>query len=272
MTATGSTVDLGLAGKAALVVGTGGGIGGATVAALAGAGASIACLDIHDSAAAAAADVAAAAGARSIALTADATQADQVAEAVEATIAAFGSIDIVVTVVGHAITGSRVGDTAEEAWKSTVDICLNPAYHAVHAAVGHMMTKGQGGAFVFISSIGGVTGLPGQAPYSAAKAGLMSLVKTLALEYGMESIRFNTVAPGIIATPEMATVTTPEQRAERGRTVPMRRMGDPEDVAKVVLFLASDLAGYVTGQTVVVDGGVTSKYQVPVFWASWETD
>lgn len=268
-----STIDLGLAGKAALVIGTGEGMGQATVAALAEAGADVACFDLDGDAAAAAAKLVERAGGRSLGLSGDATKREDVERAVSATRDALGGIDVVVGVVGD---GSKVGvrlhDTDDEAWDRIVDVCLKPAVNVVRAAVGPMIEQGRGGSFVFISSIGGLSGLPGQAPYSAAKAGLMTLVKTLALEYGMENVRFNAVAPGIIATPEIERISTPEHRAEQGKLVPLRRMGQPRDVGKAILFLASDLGGYVTGQTLAVDGGVTAKYQLPAFWADWEQD
>jgi 3-oxoacyl-[acyl-carrier protein] reductase len=264
---------LALDGRAALVIGTGAGMGQATVAALAGAGAGVACLDIDPAAATAAAAIAERSGRRSVSLAGDATRAGDVASAVAETRRALGSIDIVVGVVGDgAKRGARLLDSDEAAWDRIVEISLKPAVNAARAAVGPMMEQGRGGAFVFISSIGGLSGLPGQAPYSAAKAGLMSLVRTLALEYGMEGIRFNAVAPGIIHTPEIDRISTPEHRALQERLVPLRRMGSPDDVARAILFLASDLGGYVTGQTLCVDGGVTAKYQLPAFWADWERD
>lgn len=273
MSDPGSGLDLGLHDKVALVIGTGGGMGQATVAALAGAGADVACFDLDPGAAAAAAQVAGAAGVRSLGLTGDATRREDVVRAVAETRSGLGSIDVVVGVVGDgAKRGVRLLDTDDGAWDRIVDMCLRSAVHAVQAAVGPMIEQGGGGSFVFISSIGGLSGLPGQAPYSAAKAGLMSLVRTLALEYGMEGIRFNTVAPGIISTPEIARISTPEHRAAQERLVPLRRMGRPEDVGKAILFLASDLGSYVTGQTLAVDGGVTAKYQLPAFWADWERD
>lgn len=259
--------DLGLAGKVALVVGTGSGMGGATVAALAGAGADVACFDLDAAAATAAAKVA---GGRSLSLTGDATDLAHLERAVAETKRALGSIDIVVSVVGNGTAGARLLDTDDASWNRVFDLCLKTAANAVKAAVGPMTEQGRGGSFAFISSIGGLSGLPGQAPYAAAKAGLNSLVKTLALEYGMEGIRFNAVAPGIISTPEIDRISTPEHLAEQERLVPLRRMGRPEDVAKAILFLVSDLAGYVSGQTLAVDGAVTAKYQLPAFWAEWE--
>jgi NAD(P)-dependent dehydrogenase (short-subunit alcohol dehydrogenase family) len=270
---TGGSVDLGIAGKVALVVGTGDGMGQATVTALAGAGADVACFDLDAAAAADAAALVEGLGGRGLSLTGDATSRDDVAGAVAETTSTLGSIDIVVGVVGDgAKRGVRLHDTDEATWDRIVDTCLKPAVNVVSATVGPMMAQRTGGAFVFISSIGGLSGLPGQAPYSAAKAGLMTLIKTLALEYGMEGIRFNAVAPGIIHTPEIERISTPEALDLQRKLVPLRRMGGPDDVAKAILFLASDFSSYVSGQTLAIDGGVTAKYQLPAFWADWEQD
>lgn len=273
MSEQGSALDFGLDGKSALVIGTGDGMGQATVTALAQAGADVACFDLDAEAAKAAAEIAAGLGRRSLSLSGDATSAEDVERAVTETREGLGGIDVVVGVVGDGSKkGVRLLDTDEATWDRIVEVCLKPAVHAARAAVGPMIEQGRGGSFVFISSIGGLSGLPGQAPYSAAKSGLMSLVKTLALEYGMEGIRFNAVAPGIIFTPEIARISTPEHRAAQEKLVPLRRMGLPQDVGKAILFLASDLGGYVSGQTLAVDGAVTAKYQLPAFWADWEQD
>jgi NAD(P)-dependent dehydrogenase (short-subunit alcohol dehydrogenase family) len=268
----GVTVDLGLVDKVALVVGTGPGMGQATVAALAGAGAHVSCFDLDESAASTAAKVVDGAGRKSLSLQGDALKREDVKRAVDETKRTFGSIDVVVSVVGDGSKGDRLLETDDAVWNRVFDMCLRPGVHVVQSAVPHMIEQGRGGAFAFISSIGGISGLPGQAPYSAAKAGLMSLVKTLALEYGMERIRFNAVAPGIILTPEIERISTAEHRAAQEKLVPFRRMGRPDDVAKAILFMVSDLASYVTGQTLSVDGGVTAKYQLPAFWAEWEQD
>lgn len=272
MSEQGVSIDLGLAGKSVLVVGTGGGMGQATVAALAAAGARVACLDIDADAAAEAVRIAEGAGAEALARTGDATDPDQVAAAVAATREAFGGIDVLVNVVGDGGVGHRLLDTDQAAWDRVFAMCLSTAVNAVKAAAPAMIEGGRGGSFVFISSIGGLSGLPGQSHYSAAKSALMTLVKTLALEYGMEGIRFNAVAPGFIYTPEIDRISTAEHRAEQERLIPLRRAGRPEDVARAILFLASDLASYVSGQTLVVDGAVTAKYQLPAFWATWEDE
>jgi 3-oxoacyl-[acyl-carrier protein] reductase len=270
MTEHAYTVDLGLAGKSALVIGTGSGMGQATVTALAGAGAHVACFDISQDAASEASRLVEAAGRTSLSLSGDATKRDDVAQAVAATVEALGSIDIVVSVVGDGTKGDRLLETDDAVWERVFDMCLKTGRNAAQTAVPRMIEQGRGGAFAFISSIGGISGLPGQSPYSAAKAGLISLVKTLALEYGMERIRFNAVAPGIVQTPEIERISSAEVLDEAARNIPLRRVGRPDDIAKAILFLVSDLGGYVTGQTLSVDGGVTAKYQLPAFWATWD--
>ena len=266
------SIDPGLAGKAALVIGTGAGMGQATVAALAAAGTRVACFDLDPEAATGAAEVAGAAGVETLTLTGDATDPDAVAGAVEKAREAFGGIDVIVNVVGDGGVGDRLLDTDQAAWDRVFAMCLQTAVNAVKGGAPAMIDQGRGGSFVFISSIGGLQGLPGQSHYSAAKSALMTLVKTLALEYGMEGIRFNAVAPGFIVTPEIERISTPEHRAEQERLIPLRRAGRPEDVARAILFLASDLSSYVSGQTLVVDGAVTAKYQLPAFWATWENE
>lgn len=268
----GVSIDLGLAGKAALVVGTGAGMGQATVEALATAGAAVSCFDLDPAAAEEAAKAAAGLGVKARAQTGDATDPGDVTAAVAATREAFGAVDVIVNVVGDGGVGDRLLDTDQAAWDRVFDMCLQTAVNAVKAGAPAMIDQGRGGSFVFISSIGGLSGLPGQSHYSAAKSALMTLVKTLALEYGMEGIRFNAVAPGFIVTPEIDRISTPEHRAEQERLIPLRRAGRPDDVAKAILFLASDLSSYVSGQTLVVDGAVTAKYQLPAFWATWEDE
>jgi 3-oxoacyl-[acyl-carrier protein] reductase len=270
MTEQAFTVDLGLTDKTALVIGTGSGMGQATVTALAGAGTHVACFDIDKDACAAASSLVEAAGRTSLSLSGDATKRDDVARAVGETARALGSIDVVVSVVGDGTKGDRLLETDDAVWNRVFDMCLLTGRNAAQVAVPRMIEQGRGGAFAFIASIGGISGLPGQSPYSAAKAGLISLVKTLALEYGMEKIRFNAVAPGIVNTPEIERISTDEIRAEAAKNIPLRRMGRPDDIAKAILFLVSDLGSYVTGQTLSVDGGVTAKYQLPAFWAHWD--
>jgi NAD(P)-dependent dehydrogenase (short-subunit alcohol dehydrogenase family) len=121
-----------------------------------------------------------------------------------------------------------------------------------------------GGTMVFVASVSGLTGAPMHAAYGAAKAGLMAWVQSLAIELGPHGVRANAVAPGTILSPRMDAVFTDEQRAANGGNAPLGHMGETADIASAALFLTSDLAAYVTGRTLVVDGGVDAKFPYPV--------
>ena len=117
---------------------------------------------------------------------------------------------------------------------------------------------------VFVASVSGITSAPSHAAYGAAKAGLMSLVRTGAVELGPQGIRVNAVAPGVVWTPRVSGYLGEEGRTRNIANTPLRRVAQPADIAAAILFLASDLAGYVTGQTLVVDGGVGAKFPYPM--------
>jgi 3-oxoacyl-[acyl-carrier protein] reductase len=113
---------------------------------------------------------------------------------------------------------------------------------------------------VAIASVSGLRSAPGHGPYGAAKAGLMALVRTFAVELAASGVRVNAVAPGAVLTPRILERTSPERLAEGARAIPLGRQAQPEEIANAVLFLASDLASYVTGHTLVVDGGATAQF------------
>jgi NAD(P)-dependent dehydrogenase (short-subunit alcohol dehydrogenase family) len=116
---------------------------------------------------------------------------------------------------------------------------------------------------VFVASASGITGSPGHAPYGAAKAALMALVRSAAVELGPSGVRVNAVAPGVVWTPRVSAFLGEEGRQNNIENTPLRRVAQPSDIAAAILFLASDLAGYVTGQTLLVDGGVGAKFPYP---------
>ena len=122
------------------------------------------------------------------------------------------------------------------------------------------MVEQRAGSLVAVASVSGLFAAPFHAAYGAAKAGLVSLVKTFAVELAPHGVRVNAVAPGAIRTPRLLAITTEERRAESARSIPLGRLGEPEEIANVVAFLASDLASYVTGQTLVTDGGASVKF------------
>ncbi|MCH7554369.1 MAG: SDR family oxidoreductase, partial [Chloroflexi bacterium] len=126
-----------------------------------------------------------------------------------------------------------------------------------------MIAQGNGGSIISIASMSGISGAPRHSAYGAAKAGLIHWTKSMAVEWGPHGIRINAVAPGSIMTPR-ALANTPPGRDEQLRSIiPLARRGEPDDIAKAVLFFASDMAGYITGQTLIVDGGVTCNFAVP---------
>jgi NAD(P)-dependent dehydrogenase (short-subunit alcohol dehydrogenase family) len=140
---------------------------------------------------------------------------------------------------------------------------LRHAFLAMQHA-GRAMAAGGGGAMVFVASVSGITSAPRHGAYGAAKAGLMSLVRTGAVELGPSNVRVNAVAPGVVWTPRVSAFLGEAGRTLNTDNTPLRRVAQPADIAAAILFLASDLAGYVTGQTLVVDGGVGAKFPYPM--------
>jgi 3-oxoacyl-[acyl-carrier protein] reductase len=174
--------------------------------------------------------------------------ADAVAEVVEE----HGRIDIAVANAGQSIDGLILRFKSSDLDR-LIDVNLKAAFYLC-AAVTKPMLKQRSGSIILVSSIVGLAGNVGQSMYAATKAGLLGLAKSLAKELGSRSIRVNTVAPGLIET-SMTAETSDAARSRYLDNIALRRPGTPEDVAPVVTFLASDAARYVTGQTIVVDGG-----------------
>jgi 3-oxoacyl-[acyl-carrier protein] reductase len=255
-------LDLGLAGRRALVAGAGPGLGRSCALGLAEAGAEVACCDIDGERAGAVADEICSDGGRAIAVEADLRRSEDAERAVERVVSELGGIDVVVDVIGE-IRWGRVTDLSDEDWDYSIDAVLRHAFNLGRAAGRQMAAQGTGGSIVAVSSVSGLASAPFHAPYGAAKAGLMSLVRSLAIELAPSKIRVNCVAPGSIATPRVAarvaSANVGATAIQPSRT-PLARMGEPDEVAKVAVFLSSELASYVSGQTVVVDGGATAQF------------
>ncbi len=168
--------------------------------------------------------------------------------------AAFGGIDILVNNAG--ITRDNLMmRIKDDDWDAVIDANLRGAFVAIRAATRGMM-KRRWGRVINITSIVGITGNKGQTNYAASKAGLIGLTKSVAKELGSRNILANAIAPGFIDT-DMTAAMTPEARNVMSGQIPLARLGSPADVAGAVAFLASDMAGYITGQVLVVDGGLT---------------
>ena len=243
-----TTIDL--TGKTAFVTGSTRGIGHAIARALNAAGAKVAVIG-RDRARAEA--VAAELGERATGVACDVAQGDQVEAAMAAAERALGPIDILVNNAG--LTRDNILLRLTDAdWNAVLDANLKGAFHTTRAVIKGMM-KRRAGRIVNITSIVGLTGNKGQANYAASKAGLIGFTKSVAKEYASRGVLANCVAPGFIDT-DMTAALPDEARATLLQDIALGRLGRPEDVAGAVLFLASDLAGYITGQVLVVDGGM----------------
>jgi 3-oxoacyl-[acyl-carrier protein] reductase len=233
-----------------LVTGGSRGIGRAIAGQLHEAGAKVSILARDEARAKAAA---AELGERAFAVAADVAHADQVARAVAETETALGSIDILVNNAGLTRDGLLVR-MSEADWDAVLDANLKGAFNTTKAVTRGMM-KRRDGRVINIASVVGIIGNAGQANYSASKAGLIGLTQSVARELASRNIRVNAVAPGFIDT-DMTRELTEDQRKKLLEQIPLARLGSSDDVAHAVLFLASDQASYITGQVLVVDGGM----------------
>ncbi|WP_068093541.1 SDR family NAD(P)-dependent oxidoreductase [Novosphingobium rosa] len=251
-----------LAGKRVLITGGSTGIGGATALEAARQGADVAINYLHSDAAAQEVVTAIEAlGRKALALPGDvadpATARDFVAQAVEA----FGGVDVFVSNAGicpfHAFL-----DMPVEVMERTFRVNLHGAYHMVQAAANQMVKQGGGGAIVAVSSISALVGGEFQTHYTPTKAGVHSLMQSAAIALGRHGIRCNSVMPGTILTEiNRDDLADPEKRHRMEARIPLGRLGQPEDLAGPIVFLASDMAHYVTGASLLVDGGAFVNLQ-----------
>jgi 3-oxoacyl-[acyl-carrier protein] reductase len=244
------TATIDLTGKTAFVTGSTRGIGRAIAQVLYGAGAKVAVVGRELERAR---SVAAELGDRAYGVGCDVAQASQVEAALAETEKALGPIDILVNNAGVTRDNILLRLTDDD-WNTVLDANLKGSFNTIRGAIKGMM-KRRSGRIINITSIVGLTGNKGQANYSASKAGLIGLTKSVAKEYASRNILANCVAPGFIET-DMTHALPAEARATLLEEIALGRLGRPEDVAGTVLFLASDLAGYITGQVLVVDGGM----------------
>jgi 3-oxoacyl-[acyl-carrier protein] reductase len=243
-------VKIDLTGRTALVTGSTRGIGHAIAATLTEAGARVAVVGRDQ---ARAGEVAAAIGGGAQGFGADVGDPASVVGLVKAVEEAFGQVDILVNNAGLT-RDNLLFRIKDDDWDVVLDANLRGAFVAIRATARGMM-KRRWGRIINIASIVGLTGNKGQANYAASKAGLIGLTKSVARELGSRNILVNAIAPGFIET-DMTAAMTPEARSALSGQIPLERLGSPQDVAGMVAFLASDLASYITGQVLVVDGGM----------------
>ncbi len=246
-----------LNGKVALITGASSGIGRATARALAASGASVA-INFHRNEAGAEATRSEIlnAGGKAIAVQADVTQAADVQSLVKQTADEFGPIDILINNAGSLIERLKILELTEERWDEVIDLNLKSAFLCSQAVTGSMVSK-KSGAIVNVSSIAGRNGgALGSIHYSTAKGGIITFTKGLAKELAPHGVRVNAVSPGVIATPYHEQFSSAEMMKAYVGMIPLGRIGQPEEVASVICFLASDAASFLVGETIEINGGM----------------
>jgi 3-oxoacyl-[acyl-carrier protein] reductase len=243
----------GLKGKVALVTGGAQGIGEEICEHLSSEGVEIAVCDINKEQADIVAEKLSGSSVKAKAFFMNVADSAGVEETIQNVIDEFGRIDILVNNAGITRDNLMIR-MKEEDWNSVISVNLSGTFNVSKAVVKHMM-KARSGHIINIASVVGVSGNAGQANYSASKAGIIGLTKTMAKEFASRNITVNAIAPGYIKT-EMTDVLSEEARQAFMDKIPLKKAGTPEDVANVVEFLASDYSSYITGQVICVDGGM----------------
>lgn len=242
-----------LKGKTAIVTGAGQGIGQATAEALHDAGANLVVNYFEDKQGhnrALAENVVRGLGDRAILLAADVRHPDQLDHLIAKTLGTFGGLDILVNNAGI-LRDKSFRNMAQNEWQDVIDTNRTGVFNSCKAAINHL---NEGSAIVNVSSLSAVTGFFGQANYASAKAGVITLTKVLSKELAKRKIRVNAVAPGVVDT-EMGKSIPEENRKAMIANVPLGRFAEPSEIADAIVFLCSDMASYITGQTLHVNGG-----------------
>ncbi|MEU0484412.1 glucose 1-dehydrogenase [Streptosporangium sp. NPDC006013] len=247
-------------GQAAFVTGASSGMGLATAHAFAESGAAVALTDINEAALNLAAKELADAGHQVLAIACDVTDEDQVAAAVDQTVATFGRLDMAYNNAGIQIPPSDAADEPVEVFDRVNAINLRGVWASMKHELRHMRAQGSG-AIVNCSSLGGLVGIPGRASYHASKHGVIGLTTSAALEYAPRGVRINVVCPGTIDTPMVTDMIAKGELnlAEAEANQPINRLGTAEEIAQAVLWLCSPGAGFVIGVALPVDGGYVAR-------------
>lgn len=240
-------------GKVALVTASGAGIGAAVAKRLAREGASVAVSDVNDENGLAVVAEIVASGGTAAYKAANVADPSQVDALVDFAVAEFGGLHLAVNNAGLGAMPKRLDEIEEAEWDRTIDVTLRGTWLSMRAETRHFLANG-GGNIVNIASVAGLNATPNLAPYGASKHGVVSLTRTGAQEYATDNIRINAVAPGAIETAALASLPA-EAKAGYAAEIPMKRLGQPEDIANAVAWLLSDEASFITGVILPVDGG-----------------
>lgn len=239
--------------QTAIVTAAGAGIGRAIALRLASDGAAIVVSDINDQAGQETVELITAAGGKAAYQRADVSVGDDVAALVDFTIDTFGSFELAVNNAGIGAMPTPIQDLAEADWDRVMNVTLRGTFLSMKAQIAHFRANGRG-ALVNVASIAGITATPQLTPYGASKHGVVSLTRSVAKENAEFGIRVNAVAPGAIETASLASLPA-EAKAGYAAEIPMKRLGQPEEIASAVAWLLSDEASFITGVVVPVDGG-----------------
>lgn len=248
-----------LDGRKYVLIGAGQGMGRQAAHALAANGAQVLCVDVEKDRAD---DIAEEIGNGALPWVGDVTTREGAQRLFEDAASQLGGLDGVVDIVGMA-QYADITELTDELWDWHFNICLRHAWMAMQYAAPLLRANG-GGTMTFVASVSGTTAAPRHAAYGAAKAGLMALVKSAAVEFGPDEIRVNAVAPGVVWTPRVSAYLGEEGKQRNAANAPLQRVALPSNIASALLFFASDLAAYVSGQTLIVDGGVGVKFPYPM--------
>ena len=248
-----------LEGKVAVVTGGSGGIGSATLRRFVAEGAKVICADVAEEGGQKLVAELNSGGERAAFSRCDVASFEEVSQAVEQAVRRFGGIDILFNNAASS-SGGYVADLDPDEWDRSLRVMLTAAMYGMKAAIPHMIARG-GGSIISTSSIYGLVGSSGIAPYATAKAGLINLTRTAAVEYGRKNIRVNAICPGVVDTPMFEGVLSMGRitREEVAKMHALGRVIQPDEIANLVLFLASDEASAITGQAVVIDAGLLAE-------------
>ena len=247
-----------LNGKVALITGGGTGIGEATAKVFAAQGAQVAITGRRKDVLEGVAKAIVANGGKVLVVAGSVTEEAHVQSAVDQTVRTFGKIDILINNAGIGAFGTLLHETTDQVWQEVLDINLTGVFRFTRAVIPHML--GRGGSIVNVSSIAGLVGIAGLAAYGSSKGALLALTRCLAIDYAKEKIRCNCICPGLIETPMAAdAIADPEMNATLLAEYPLGRPGTSDEVARMLLYLASDEAAWVTGSIFTIDGGMTAQ-------------
>ena len=249
-------------GRVALITGAGAGIGRDSALAFAHEGAAVAIVDVRGPRAEQTAELVRAQGGKARAFVCDVRSMEQVQEAVAGALAAFGRIDTVFNDAGTTRPGSVVSVSLED-WEMVLDVNLRGTFYTSRAVLPHMLERGSG-AIVNMGSVDGLAGDRNMAAYNAAKAAVVNLSRSMAIDFGPRGIRTNCICPGAIGSPAILRTLTDERRAAMEAVTPLGRIGRPTDIASIAVFLASDDAAYINGAAIVADGGLLARTGMPI--------